>query len=229
MLARGGSIRAAIAAFLVAACGSASESGPAGVSRDGAACGAGGHVNPLGHCVYPVPETQCTSQRRYDNGQCVPGNWAQTCGCAAPLCQQTQCVEGECVRSPTPDGESCIVLSTQVAGICHDGQCCFGCWDGTTCQPGTAADACGTVGLACHSCVAPCEMAACTRGSCANQPVNGPGCPPCGGLKEPCCAGRACAKPLACEVVIAGEDYAAQLCEEPDAGTILDASEGGDP
>jgi hypothetical protein len=219
----------AFVALLVSACGATGESVPAGLSRDAAACGPGGHVSPLGHCVYPVPETQCSSLRRYDNGQCVPGNWAQTCGCAEELCHDTQCVDGECVRTTTPDDESCTVISTQASGICHKGQCCFGCWDGTTCQPGTAAAMCGIAGLACHSCVAPCEMAGCSQGSCSNQPVNGPGCPPCGGLMEPCCAGSACAEPLTCENVIAGEDYAPLRCEAPDAGTILDASDGGDP
>lgn len=37
-------------------------------------------------------------------------------------------------------------------GVCHDGACCEGCWDGTTCRLGTEATACGGDGAACTAC-----------------------------------------------------------------------------
>ena len=49
---------------------------------------------------------------------------------------------------------------------------CSGCWDGTACQPGTSASACGAGGTLCRSCSDgnACTMDVCGAGLCSNPP-----------------------------------------------------------
>lgn len=56
------------------------------------------------------------------------------------------------------------------AGVCHTGQCCIGCWDGTRCYGGTSGSACGVEGGACITCSdgIACTLDVCTTGVCSN-------------------------------------------------------------
>ena len=49
---------------------------------------------------------------------------------------------------------------------------CSGCWDGSACQPGTSASACGTGGVLCRSCSDgnACTQDLCGAGLCSNPP-----------------------------------------------------------
>ena len=51
-------------------------------------------------------------------------------------------------------------------GLCYDGTCCTGCWDGSECEEGTDASACGRQGEACVTCSGACEcdVAVCPGG-----------------------------------------------------------------
>jgi hypothetical protein len=52
-----------------------------------------------------------------------------------------------------PDSGACLVVPnsyTCQGGLCYAGACCTGCFDGVTCQPGHAPDACGQGGTNCR-------------------------------------------------------------------------------
>ncbi|MDQ3036220.1 MAG: hypothetical protein M3Y87_27715, partial [Myxococcota bacterium] len=55
----------------------------------------------------------------------------------APGCEGTTCVDGECLERCEVEGAAC--LSSGAAGVCRDGACCTGCWNGESCLPGTPA------------------------------------------------------------------------------------------
>ncbi len=69
---------------------------------------------------------------------------------------------GNCTPVIPPDGSVDIPCETEgeacddgmggPSGICRDGSCCFGCWDGTDCQLGSTPSACGAGGAMCDSC-----------------------------------------------------------------------------
>jgi hypothetical protein len=209
----------------VAGCGGVESSAP---PSDGAAdvtCEQGGHVSPRGHCVYPAPPgVDCTTSLVFASGQCVPAEWAPACGCAENPCALVFCADGECGSSPLADSQGCSVDGGP-EGICWRGECCFGCWDGTTCRSGTEVDACGnSVTQMCHSCGDSCNVGTCSSGFCSSAPINGPGCPPCGGVGEACCAGSSCGPTLACEARLVAEDYGPSLCYATDGGNAADAS-----
>jgi hypothetical protein len=51
------------------------------------------------------------------------------------------------------DSGACLVVPnsyTCQGGLCYAGVCCTGCFDGVTCQPGHAPDACGQGGINCR-------------------------------------------------------------------------------
>jgi len=72
------------------------------------------------------------------------------------------------------DGGACSIATC--TGTCRDGQCCHGCWDGTKCEPGNTAGACGTGGAACIVCDDhnPCTQDGCSSGACTATPVSRP-------------------------------------------------------
>jgi hypothetical protein len=211
-----------------AACGGSESQTPAVDSGGEVECGQGGHVSPRGHCVYPAPlGADCTTSQVFASGRCVPAEWPPACGCADNPCAQVFCADGECGSSPLADAMGCFVDGGK-GGVCWKGQCCLGCWDGTSCRPGTEVDACGnSVTLMCTSCGDSCSAGTCNEGFCESAPINGPGCPHCGGLGESCCAGPVCEPPFVCESRLAGEDFAPMRCYAADGGDTGDAA-GGD-
>jgi len=89
------------------------------------------------------------------------------------------CVSGRCITIQ-PDGGpdtgpvSCMgegMACGGGAGSCHGGSCCFGCWDGTVCQPGGAPRACGIGGETCAACDPgdPCTGGICEDASATGQ------------------------------------------------------------
>jgi ribosomal protein L35AE/L33A len=60
-----------------------------------------------------------------------------------------------------------------------DSPCTTGCWNGTSCEPGTETNACGTSGAGCLDCDdgRDCTIDSCTAGRCTNPPAaEGAGC-----------------------------------------------------
>jgi hypothetical protein len=68
--------------------------------------------------------------------------------CSAAPCQTWVCQGTTCITSDAPDGASCP------GGTCYNTSCCTGCWDWSTCQPGTAEKLCGRGGDICQNCTA---------------------------------------------------------------------------
>jgi hypothetical protein len=138
-------------------------------------------------------------------GQCVAGCIINSKFVAAGTLDPTQCrvcdpQTNDTGWSPVTDGAGCS--ANGVAGQCHRGACCAGCWDaaGNRCRTGGDTTACGTGGVACNNCVDnnPCSMDACTNGSCTHAPrPDGVLC----GAPDGCGDATAC---LACLAVNAG-------------------------
>jgi hypothetical protein len=87
---------------------------------------------------------------------------------------------------------------------------CTGCWDGTTCRPGTEVTACGMARGTCRVCNSgnTCKVDRCTNGVCTSENLIGTKCATgvcadgtcrCGGPSEPCCGQNpACQGALVC-------------------------------
>ncbi len=77
------------------------------------------------------------------------------------------------VRPCTGEGTACGSGAT--AGLCRNGSCCPGCWDGAVCRAGTADIQCGDEGAMCTSCAptGTCVASACEMrvGSVDPQPL----------------------------------------------------------
>jgi hypothetical protein len=98
-------------------------------------------------------------------------------------------------------------------GICHAGECCKTCWDGTTCQLGTSPGACGKAGAACASCNdgKECTDDVCSSGVCQNPTRTGScnsgggvcvaGSCQCGGDGQPCCTNSLCSATFVCDTM----------------------------
>jgi uncharacterized protein (TIGR03382 family) len=69
------------------------------------------------------------------------------------------------------EGGACT--SGGIAGTCRAGRCCTGCFDGVTCQTGTAVTACGRGGGTCASCddFNVCTTDRCDAGACSSGPA----------------------------------------------------------
>jgi hypothetical protein len=185
-----------------------------------AACADGGvqgRCETGGYCSYPADPADCFTGRRWGGaappgetpGSCVTGEPADTCGCAddANECTRETCAAGRCEHPADYDGNSCT------GGTCVDGACCMGCWNGAGCRPGTEQTACGGNGTMCALCPldTACMVYTCA-GYCLGEIVDAPGCPPCGGLDEPCCQGMVCDAPLSCQVGGCGKDCFESRC-----------------
>jgi hypothetical protein len=70
------------------------------------------------------------------------------CNALTNTCNEGVCdtATGSCTTKPKVAGTPCG------NGQCYGGSCCSGCWDGTTCQGGNAAAACGDDGDLCQNC-----------------------------------------------------------------------------
>jgi hypothetical protein len=72
------------------------------------------------------------------------------------VCTTDTCVGGNCVGTNNTDP------CNAGAGTCRGGSCCGGCWDGDSCEPGTANAFCGSGGAACVDC----GVDVCSSGAC---------------------------------------------------------------
>jgi hypothetical protein len=135
---------------------------------------------------------------------CAPGRAAaKTCSAAAcddgNPCTTDTCQGNKCAHTALNAGESCVLGG--VNGTCHIGNCCTGCWNGSTCQPGTGKLACGRNGANCGTCGVDC-LGDCSTGTCNAAQVlpNGTTCSSgtgqCWG--GACCAGAKCWNGVAC-------------------------------
>ena len=113
------------------------------------------------------PSGTCSNEP--DDSRCVDdGN-----ECTTPLCEPARSEDFTgCVYEPVPNGIAC----EEGAGVCFDGFCCRGCWDGMNCQPGDTGRACGGVGTMCADCddSDPCTTDSCEDGVCVNTALTCP-------------------------------------------------------
>ena len=82
-------------------------------------------------------------------------------------CGPAQLCENDTCRDPIGcevDGVRCSAANSD--GVCHEGQCCAGCWDGARCRSEGTREACGVLGQACRTCDGD-QM--CERGSCVDE------------------------------------------------------------
>lgn len=99
-----------------------------------------------------------------------------------PACPAAECTRGVCRDDTSPDagpsptrdggtdtgvvGPNCTTDDECEGGRCRGGACCFGCWNGSACVPGTTGGACGRGGNDCAECGAgeSCRANACVSG-----------------------------------------------------------------
>jgi hypothetical protein len=62
-------------------------------------------------------------------------------------CTDDVCGAMGCENPPAADGTACT------NGLCYEGACCAGCWDGAACQTGDVGGACGVAGAMCTTCM----------------------------------------------------------------------------
>jgi len=93
-----------------------------------------------------------------------------------------------------PEGTACNYDN----GICRNGSCCEGCWDGSSCRTGVEVGACGGHGAACVDCGdsgTSCAVNVCSSYShtCVTQPQNeGQTCTECGASTSATCQTGRC-------------------------------------
>lgn len=178
---------------------------------------AGGICEANGYCSYPEAVDQCATALVWGSDappdladQCVRAEPAEVCGCLDDglECTRERCAADRCIHPPDYDGNGCT------EGLCYAGECCAGCWDGEVCQAGDVVAACGGHGGACQQCPTDdaCYTYSCNS-FCYAELLGGPGCPPCGAVDEPCCAGDVCDGALTCTSVSCGEDCIEDLCQ----------------
>ena len=118
-----------------------------------------GVICTIDECV--EPDGSCEHIR--DNSRCEDDD-----PCTLNLCEASGC------EFPNaPDGTPCP------DGLCHQGSCCPGCWDGLSCQPGDELALCGTSGVLCENCddENPCTTDSCGESGCVHVPaVDGTDC-----------------------------------------------------
>jgi hypothetical protein len=112
--------------------------------------------------LYCTPTDTCNG-----SGRCL-GTGA-TCN-DFEVCTTDSCNEAtdSCTNAPRPESTACT--TDGFSGFCRSGACCVGCWNGTSCQSGFSAAACGQGGVACASCIDGdlCTRDVCTLGVCSN-------------------------------------------------------------
>jgi hypothetical protein len=140
---------------------------PAACGLGGLSCGDCGECGACsaGSCV-PADGTPCAGgscrdglccEGCWDGSMCQLGTAPTACGEGGELCSACiscqRCTAGSC--SPGMNGDMCTSASMQ-PGLCVGTalQCCAGCWDGSSCQPGNTTSVCGTRGNTCQDCVA---------------------------------------------------------------------------
>jgi len=147
------------------------------------------------------PSCMCGGQRGAGLGS---GNGKACCAnneCATPLSCGCGGETGVCGCTPSCAGKACGA-DDGCNGVCTGGTCpgsgqhcengvcacdetsCMGCCSGTTCNVGTADNACGNGGVTCTTC--------------PSGQTCGTTCGVCGGSGQPCCSGNTCTSPLSC-------------------------------
>lgn len=115
------------------------------------------------------------------DGSCLSGTSLDACGVGGRACDKCQqslagcttpvCEKGTCIDQDVPDGAQCK------NGVCHQGNCCTGCYGGASCLTGDTAASCGIGGEPCKSCdPGPCSAASCSAGKCKATPAPGQPC-----------------------------------------------------
>ncbi|MCK5800740.1 MAG: hypothetical protein KAI47_26315 [Deltaproteobacteria bacterium] len=75
------------------------------------------------------------------------------------LCTSDSCTyKSTCAHSNVANETNCS------GGMCFNGSCCTGCWDGSTCMKGITKFACGIEGKSCQTCE---KLEICASGSCS--------------------------------------------------------------
>jgi hypothetical protein len=121
--------------------------------------------------------------------------------------------------APAFDGPTTDTLTPPGWWLPDGGASCAGCWQDGVCVGGTEMEACGTGGGACQRCQASfdlCTTTRCEHGCLGELTGAAPGCPPCGGDHQPCCARSTCAAGLRCGDLFQ-EDLVTTLCLPPPA------------
>lgn len=134
----------------------------------------------------------------------------------------------DALRAPACAGEGTACTSAGVSGTCHIGACCTGCWDGVSCQSGTAASGCGVRGGSCTTCDDrnTCTTDTCTAGICGA--VSAPAGTTCDdGLYcttgDACAAGRCTGAPRTCND---GLTCTTDRCDEASASCAVTIASG---
>ncbi|MFK7991429.1 MAG: RCC1 domain-containing protein [Sandaracinaceae bacterium] len=84
-------------------------------------------------------------------------------GASGEACPAEECMNGMCPTDmrdagtpmdagPDTGPQTCGNDDECTNGTCRSEACCFGCWDGSSCQTGNATGACGAEGQACSAC-----------------------------------------------------------------------------
>jgi hypothetical protein len=101
---------------------------------------------------------------------CSYTNAPNDTGCSPDTnpCTDDKCANGSCTHPAKQNGEPCP------NGRCYGGACCAGCWNGSSCQTGSATGACGTGGGACANCDDgnECKADSCVGGACVRTNVS---------------------------------------------------------
>ncbi len=108
----------------------------------------------------------------WTGSSCQPGNTTTNCGNIGEDCDT--CSTSNSCRTPVCNSSAnCATtnkanLTTCPGGKCYGGNCCTGCWTGSSCQTGNTTTYCGDNGDNCSGCSTtnPCKTAVCSGGSC---------------------------------------------------------------
>ncbi len=130
----------------------------------------GGGSGTLLVTLAPIDGSRCPDGMFCSDGECMigsPPDASMDASTDAPdactgcddgdPCTEDICGAMGCENPPAADGTACM------DGLCYDGACCAGCWDGTVCQAGDTGAACGVSGATCTTCM---DADACTDDGC---------------------------------------------------------------
>jgi hypothetical protein len=168
----------------------------------------------------PACATTCTSGCCIANGTCMPGQSQQACGFGGQACTDCVALLDECFPSMNDAGGACGAAPPLDGGAPCGPATCAGCCSAGFCLPGTAADACGSHGLACTACTAASESCTAQGGACVGSgatcsPATCTGC--CDGngeCQDPVAIGACGSAGLACQFCLPGQACNSGTCQQ---------------